>query len=87
VKLEPEWRVVREDGVITALAPPLTPGLPVAIDTLTLEKAVAGTWLLDPFTGHGDLEALERTITAKLARNAVSDEYRQRALEESHCVR
>ena len=39
VKLQPEWRVVRKDGVITALAPPLTPSLPVAIDTATIEKA------------------------------------------------
>lgn len=83
VKLQPEWRVVRKDGVITALAPPLTPGLPVAIDTATLEKQVGGTWLLVPFKGDDDLEALERTITAKLARKAASDEYKQRALEES----
>jgi len=83
VKLQPEWRVVRKDGVITALAPPLTPSLPVAIDTATIEKAVAGTWLLVPFTGDKDLEALERTITAKLALKASSDEYKQRALEES----
>ncbi len=75
--------MVRKDGVITALAPPLTPSLPVAIDTATIEKAVAGTWLLVPFTGDEDLEALERTITAKLARKASSDEYKQRALEES----
>ena len=83
VKLDPEWRVVRQGGVITALAPPLTPTLPVAIDTATLEKAVAGTWLLVPFAGDKDLDALERTITAKLARKAASSEYRQRALEES----
>ena len=83
VKLQPEWRVVRKDGVITALAPPLTPSLPVAVDTATIEKQVAGTWLLVPFKGDDDLEALERTITAKLARKASSDEYKQRALEES----
>jgi hypothetical protein len=83
VKLQPEWRVVRKDGVITALAPPLTPSLPVAIDTATIEKQAAGTWLLVPFKGDDDLEALERTITAKLGRKAASDEYKQRALEES----
>jgi hypothetical protein len=83
VKLDPEWRVVRKNGVITALAPPLTPTLPVAIDTATLEKAIGGTWLLVPFTGDEDLDALERSITAKLARKASTDEYKQRALEES----
>lgn len=83
VKLQPEWRVVRKDGVITALAPPLTPSLPVAIDTATIEKQTGGTWLLVPFKGDDDLEALERTITAKLSRKAASDEYKQRALEDS----
>ena len=83
VRLQPEWRVARKDGVITALAPPLTPSLPVAIDTATIEKQVGGTWLLVPFKGDDDLEALERAITAKLGRKAASDEYKQRALEES----
>ena len=83
VKLDPEWRVVRRGNVITALAPPLTPTLPIAVDTATIEKAVAGTWLLVPITGDDDVEALERTITAKLGRKATSDEYKQRALEES----
>jgi hypothetical protein len=83
VKLQPEWRVVRKDGVITALAPPLTPTLPIAIDSATVERQIGGTWLLVPFKGDDDLEALERTITARLARKASSDEYKQRALEES----
>jgi hypothetical protein len=83
VKLDPEWRVIRKDNVITALAPPLTPSLPVAIDTNTLAKVVAGTWVLVPFVGDEDLEALQRSITAKLARKAASNEYRQRALEQS----
>jgi hypothetical protein len=74
---------VLKDGVITALAPPLTPSLPVAVDTATIEKEVGGTWLLVPFKGDEDLEALERTITAKLGRKAASDEYKQRALEDS----
>ena len=83
VKLQPEWRVVRKDGVITAMAPPLTPSLPVAVDTATIEKQVGGTWLLVPFKGDEGLEALERTITAKLGRKAASGEYKRRALEES----
>lgn len=83
VRLQPEWRVVRRDGVITALAPPLTPSLPVAIDTATLEKQIGGTWLLVPFKGDDDLETLERAITAKLALKASSNDYKQRALEES----
>jgi len=83
VKLDPEWRVIRKGAVITALAPPLTPGLPVAVDTATYEASVAGTWLLVPITGDDDLEALQRTITAKLALKASSREYRQRALEDS----
>jgi len=83
VKLQPEWRVVRKNRVITALAPPLTPTLPIAIDSATVERQIGGTSLLVPFKGDDDLEALERTITAKLARKASSDEYKQRALEES----
>jgi len=73
----------RKGGVSTALAPQLTPSLPIAIDTATIEKSVGGAWLLIPITGDRDLDVLERSISATLARKASSDTYKQRVLEES----
>ena len=70
--LDPEWRVLRKDGVFTVVAPPVRPAPPVAIDTAGIEQDVAGTWLLVLIAGDEDLEALERTITAKLAQKASS---------------
>ena len=42
--------------------------LPVAIDTSQLEKLTSGTWSL--FTGDGELEQLQRSITPSLATKA-----------------
>ena len=73
IELAPEWRVsVRGDGVLV-IAPPIRPTLPVAIDTARLEKFSSGTWSL--FTGPGELEALERSITQTLAIKAGTPSY------------
>ena len=47
VELEPEWRVVRSDGVFTLVAPRIKPSLPVAVDFAGMQKNVAGTWSHD----------------------------------------
>ena len=86
VRLDPEWRVLRRDGVFTVVAPPVRASLPVAIDTAGIEKDVAGTWLLVPLTGDDDIDALERSITAKLARKASSREYLERQREETRAT-
>ena len=83
IELEPEWRVVRADGVFTVVAPRVKPSLPVAVDFAGMEKDVAGTWMLLPFTGTDDLDMLERGITAKLAQKAKSRDYLDRQREDA----
>jgi len=71
VELAPEWTVrVRPDGGVRVIAPRLQPTLPVAIDTARLEKESRGLWSL--FTGPEQLAALEKSITASLARKAAT---------------
>jgi hypothetical protein len=75
IELAPEWRVsMRGDGVLV-VAPPVKPTLPVAIDTARLEKFASGTWSL--FTGPGELDVLERSITRTLAIKAATPSYLQ----------
>ena len=83
IELAPEWRVVRADGVFTIVAPRVKPSLPVAVDFSGMEKDVAGTWILLPFTSNDDLDALERGITAKLAQKAKSRDYIDRQREDA----
>jgi hypothetical protein len=72
IELAPEWKVLRTADTFTVIAPPLKPSLPVAVDFRHMEKDVSGSWVLVPFTSTEDLEDLERSITERLARNAVS---------------
>ncbi len=82
IELEPEWRVVRADGVFTVVAPRIRPSVPVAVDFAGLEKDVAGSWMLLPFTSTEDLELLERSISKKLATKAASRDYLDRQRED-----
>lgn len=68
VQLAPEWRVTVRNNTFTVIAPSVQPTLPVAIDTSQLEKLTSGTWSL--FTGDGELEQLQRSITPSLATKA-----------------
>jgi hypothetical protein len=71
VELAPEWRVrVLPDGGVRVIAPRVQPTLPVAIDTAQLQTESRGLWSL--FTGPAQLQALERGITAQLARKAAT---------------
>jgi hypothetical protein len=83
IELAPEWRVVRTDGVFTVVAPRVRPSLPVAVDFAGLQKDVAGTWILLPFTSTDDLNTLERSITTTLARKAGSRDYIDRQREDA----
>jgi len=83
IELEPEWRVVRADGVFTVVAPRVKPSLPVAVDFAGIQKDVAGSWILLPFTSTDDLEILERTISRKLAEKARSRDYIDRQREDA----
>ncbi|MDO5691407.1 MAG: hypothetical protein Q4G70_02860 [Pseudomonadota bacterium] len=71
VELAPEWTVrVRPDGSVRVIAPRLRPSLPVAIDTARMEKESRGLWSM--FTGPEQMAALEKSITASLARKAAT---------------
>jgi hypothetical protein len=84
IELEPEWRVVRADGVFTVVAPRVKPSLPVAVDFSEMEKSVAsGNWILPPFTGNDDLDLLERSITKRLEEKAKSRDYLDRQREDA----
>jgi hypothetical protein len=83
VELEPEWRVVRSDGVFTLVAPRIRPSLPVAVDFAGMQKDVAGAWILLPFTSTKAMNTLERSITAKLAQKAGSRDYIDRQREDA----
>ena len=83
IELAPEWRVVRTDGVFTVVAPRVRPSLPVAVDFAGMQKDVAGTWILLPFTSDEDLDVLERDITKQLEQRAKSRDYLDRQREDA----
>ena len=71
VELAPEWRVrVLPDGGVRVIAPRVLPSLPVAIDTAQIQTESRGLWSL--FTGPAQVQALEKSITAQLARKAAT---------------
>ncbi len=73
IELAPEWRVLRSGDAFTVVAPVVKPSLPVAVDLERMEKEASGVWSV--FTGTGDLNDLERSITARLASKAVMPTY------------
>jgi hypothetical protein len=83
VPLEAEWRVVRADGVFTIVAPRIRPSLPVAVDLAKIQRDVAGSWVLLPFTSDDDLELLERRVTKRLEEKAKSKDYLDRQREDA----
>jgi hypothetical protein len=75
VELAPEWKVTLRDKTLIVIAPRVKPTLPVAIDTARLERYASGTWSL--FTGAGELDRLQRSISQSLASKAGLPSYIQ----------
>jgi len=75
VELAPEWKVTLRDKTFIVIAPRVKPTLPVAIDTATIERFASGAWSL--FTGPGELDRLQRSISATLATKAALPSYVQ----------
>lgn len=75
IELAPEWKVTVRDKTFIVIAPRVKPTLPVAIDTARLERYASGTWSL--FTGAGELDRLQRSISASLAAKAALPSYLQ----------
>ena len=75
VELAPEWKVTLRDKTLIVIAPRVKPTLPVAIDTARLERYASGTW--SAFTGPGELDRLQRSISQSLAAKAALPSYIQ----------
>lgn len=75
IRLAPQWKVLRHDDSFLVVVPQVEPSLPVAVDLAQMQKYASGIW--SPLTGPAALDQLERQITAKLARKAVSPFYIQ----------
>ncbi len=75
VELAPEWKVTLRDRTLIVIAPRVKPTLPVAIDTARLERFASGTW--SAFTGPGELDWLQRSISQSLAAKAALPSYIQ----------
>ena len=75
IELAREWPVTVKGDTLIVIAPAVKPTLPVAIDTARLERFAAGTWSL--FTGTGELDRLQRSITRTLAVKAATPSYVQ----------
>ena len=72
-RLASEWKILRRGDEFIVVAPAIEPKLPVAVELDKMEKQSHGFW--SPFTGAGELDALERSMAANLKRKARSRLY------------
>jgi len=68
IPLSKDWSFRVIGDTLIVVAPPVSPSLPVAIDTGRLESFSSGLW--SPITGADAVNALQRSITAKLGEKA-----------------
>jgi hypothetical protein len=68
VPLARDWTFRLTGKALVAVAPPVRPSLPVAIDTAKLESFSSGVW--SPITGASAVKALQRSITTTLSAKA-----------------
>ena len=84
IDLAPEWKILLRDKTFVVVAPAVKPSLPVAIDTAKLEAQSFGVWSL--FTGHAEIDRLQRSITQALAQKANSAPYIQMQRESARAT-
>lgn len=72
IPLANEWKLQLKDQTLLVVAPPVNPTLPVAIDTTKLETFATGIW--SPITGKKAIDALQTSITPRLAQKAKTPE-------------
>jgi hypothetical protein len=72
IPLAKDWNIRLAGNTLVAIAPPVRPSLPVAIDTGRLESFSSGVW--SPMTGSDAIAALQRSITARLGEKAKSEQ-------------
>lgn len=68
VPLAKDWTFRLLGNALVAVAPPVRPSIPVAINTARLESFSSGLW--SPITGSDAVKALQQSITATLATKA-----------------
>jgi hypothetical protein len=69
VEMEREWPVRFQGNIAVVEASEIKPTLPVAFDTLTMEKETKSGWAR--FDKHENLDELERRVGPELARRAI----------------
>jgi hypothetical protein len=84
IELALEWKILLRDKTFVVVAPSVKPSLPVAIDTAKLETQSFGVWSL--FTGHAQIDELQRSITQALATKAASAAYIQMQRESARAT-
>ena len=70
IPLARDWDFRISGSALIVVAPSVRPSLPVAIDTGKLESFSSGLW--SPITGTAAVDALQKSITTKLAEKAAS---------------
>lgn len=70
IPLAKDWLFRSAGNTLVAIAPPVRPSLPVAINTAKLESFASGLW--SPLTGTDAVASLQASITATLATKATT---------------
>lgn len=77
IDLNGNWFLTSDGNRLLVLAPRVQPSLPVAFDTAKVEKKTKSGWAR--WDGSENLEALEKSVTSKLAIRAAQEEAIQKA--------
>lgn len=72
IDLNGEWFLASDGKRLLVIAPRVEPSLPVAFDSGGMEKKTKSGWAR--WDGDENLDALEKTITSKLAQRAVQED-------------
>ena len=68
IALAKDWNIRISGNAVIVIAPPVSPSLPVAIDTAKLESFSSGLW--SAMTGNAAVAELQKSITSTLAAKA-----------------
>lgn len=79
IDLNGRWFLTADGNRLLVLAPRVQPSLPVAFDTGKMEKKTKSGWAR--WDGDENLEALEKTVTSKLAQRSTKEDALEKARE------
>ena len=72
IPLAKDWNLRLSGNALVVIAPPVSPSLPVAVDTGKLESFSSGLW--SPMTGSAAVAVLQKSITSTLEAKASKPE-------------